>query len=116
MEAKVQMAKVWPLHPGVSGYTVEGRAISLPVLMPGWMVYEDALKAQEAGDVQIMAGLRPEDLKEPKMGPGRPRKNPLSKEMKAKGKNKGAKDPASASSEKGHTYDRRDLIAKRADD
>ncbi len=57
--------KVWPLKPGVPGYTAQGAPITLQPGMPGWMSAEDARKAEDEGKVDIMVGKTPQTLRKP---------------------------------------------------
>lgn len=62
-----RIVKVWPLRPGLQGCDALGKPQILVPGYAGWMTdMEEARAAQDAGDVQIMAGLRPKDLKDPR--------------------------------------------------
>ncbi len=58
-------AKVWPLQPGVEGYNASGQLVILQPGVPGFMEYDDAIEAQTAGRVDLMAGKSPADLRSP---------------------------------------------------
>lgn len=60
--------KVHPIRQGLDGFTAQGGPIVLQPGMPGWMDMEDALLAEKAGDVQIMAGQTPQSLRAPEYG------------------------------------------------
>lgn len=57
--------KVWVLKAGLSGFNAHGQAITLQPGLPGWMTAKNAEAAHKEGSVQIMVGLRPQDLKTP---------------------------------------------------
>lgn len=90
-----EYAKVWPLAEGLPGYNAEKQPITLNPFQVGWMRLPDALKAQEEDQVQIMVGLRPQDLKQPGH-------RSLQAEGKGRGKGRGA-----------GTYSRSDMQAKK---
>ena len=58
-------AKVWPIQQGVEGYNASGQPVILQPGVPGWMEYDDAIGAQTAGRVDLMAGKSPADLRAP---------------------------------------------------
>ena len=61
----MNLAKVWPLKPGLTGCTHEGRKMPLQPGIPGFMEYAAAVEAETRGELQLMAGQTPESLKIP---------------------------------------------------
>ncbi len=57
--------KVWPLTDGLPGYNAQGHPIVLQPGVPGWMDMVDALSAEKAGAVDVMAGKTPQTLRTP---------------------------------------------------
>lgn len=57
--------KVWPLTDGLPGYNAQGHPIVLQPGTPGWMDMTEALEAEKAGAVDIMAGKTPQTLRTP---------------------------------------------------
>ena len=70
MTKNVQLAKVWPLEPGIKGLlTTDYSETTLVPGAPGFMELESALEAEKAGKVQLMAGKSWNELKEPRTEP-----------------------------------------------
>ena len=99
-----ELVKVWPLVPNVLGCDALGRQLALTPGLPGWLPsMKVARLAQEAGQVQIMAGLRPQDLKVPAPPESAtpPPTPPAAKPV-----------PAARATKKSRVYKRRDLTAE----
>ncbi len=62
----MELAKVWPLEPGVKGVTADGSTATLKLGVPGFMELQAALDAEQQDRVQLMAGKGWADLKEPR--------------------------------------------------
>ena len=70
MTKNVQLAKVWPLEPGLKGLSPPDYSeTSLVPGTPGFMDIDTAKEAEKAGKVQVMAGKSWKDLKEPRTEP-----------------------------------------------
>ena len=61
----MNMAKVMPLVTGLSGFDALGNKIKLKPGVPRWMEYDEAIKAEKVGDVQLLVGLDTGSVKEP---------------------------------------------------
>ena len=92
------LVAVWPLVRGTSGVNSQtDKSVKLEPFCKGFMYSDAAEKAEAAGKVQIMVGLRPEDLKqkgevveapvveEPEVDAPTPPPAPKKKKSKAKG-------------------------------
>lgn len=61
----LNLAKVWPLVPGLDGCTTDGHEVSLQPGVAGFMEYTKAVRAEKRGEVQLMAGQTPQSLRTP---------------------------------------------------
>ena len=70
MTKNAQLAKVWPLEPGLKGLApTDYSVVGLTPGTPGFMEIGTAKEAEEAGKVQLMAGKSWNELKEPRTEP-----------------------------------------------
>jgi len=66
----MNLAKVWPLEPGVKGVQPNDYSkVTLTPGKPGFMELEAALEAEKQDKVQLMAGKGFNELKEPRSAP-----------------------------------------------
>lgn len=65
MGARNRLTRVWPLRPGVMGVQADLTPVELTPGRRGFMPYDEAVEAQGRGEVQLMVGVRPQDLKKP---------------------------------------------------
>ena len=65
MSTLPQLAKVWPLVPGLQGCNALGKPITLQPGQAGWMQVDEARAAEKADQVDVMAGKTPQSLRTP---------------------------------------------------
>ncbi len=122
----MQFAKVWPLIDGIQGVNAHGSPVLLTPGVPGWLPLQEAQDRERAGEVQMMVGLRPQDLKPARTGsdvfsaaPSAAAASYIDREAGAEpGEEPEVEEPAPVKRRPGRprkkrTYQRRDMVADR---